>query len=92
MIPPPQQCDCLSAVGMSVECLDSYCPSHHKCDHVVKPSCWGASHSPQQSERDKVLDEVLERMYKLQKKGMFTCLFLRHEIRALRTIKQEEQG
>jgi hypothetical protein len=47
-------------------------------------------HTPQ-SEREKVLDEVLERMYKLQKKGMFTCLFLRHEIRALRTIKQEEQ-
>ena len=48
MTPHPQRCDCLSAVGMSVECLDSYCPSHHKCDHVIKPSCW--------NERDRVLD------------------------------------
>ena len=49
-----QQCDCLSAVGMSVECLDSYCPSHHKCDHVIKPSCWD-TRTPT-TERDKVLD------------------------------------
>ena len=59
-----QQCDCLSAVGMSVECLDSYCPSHHKCDHVIKPSCWGASHSNIVTDRDKVLDELVKMVSK----------------------------
>ena len=36
-----KRCDYLSAVGMLVDCMDSYCPSRHKCDHIIKPTCWG---------------------------------------------------
>lgn len=40
----PKRCEYLGTYGMSVICLDSYCPSRHECDHTVKPSCWDISH------------------------------------------------
>ena len=72
MTPHPQRCDCLSAVGMSVECLDSYSPSHHKCDHVIKPSCWDIYNIA--TERDKVLVELRKIVVKLYDEGYKTPL------------------
>lgn len=88
-----QRCEYLSLGGMSVMCLDSYCPSRHACDHIVKPSCWGASHSSAVSEREKVLDIIIATMNESRSSmypGLvsFDCVF--KKIQSLRQGKDGE--
>ena len=36
----PMHCEYLLIAGMTINCLDSYCPPRRKCDHIIKPRCW----------------------------------------------------
>ena len=48
----PQPCEYLLIEGMDIHCLDSFSPSRCKCDHIVKPRCWGAYQFSPTSEFD----------------------------------------